>query len=138
MNETLTGREVLRLIGEGAEPEAFQMHDGSEDNWSVLDRRLLGCLLNPHCMVRRKPKPPRTRVVNGFTVPAPEVDAPKTGDAYWLAHPPNKGWACEGVWYQTDATYSSDTWLSRGLVFLTREAAVANAKAMCGIDPEKD
>lgn len=51
----------------------------------------------------------RTHVVNGFIVPAPEEVAPARGVLYYVPD----------------------------VAFLTREDAIKNAKAMCGIDPNK-
>jgi hypothetical protein len=80
--------------------------------------------------VRRKSK---THVVNGFTVPAPVKIAPSFGTKYCYTAP-----AVEAFFLST--FYSEDEFdkavLNRGLIHLTKEAAIANAKAMCGIDPE--
>ena len=75
---------------------------------------------------------PRTHVVNGFTVPAPEVDALALDDVYFIGEPSSVDWHTEYTWY---ADNSDKRFLERGLVHLTKEAATANAKAMLGIGP---
>lgn len=78
---------------------------------------------------RRKP---RTHKVNGFDVPEPMRDAPAGGVKYWIAEPCNEEWA-EKYWWHDDS--NDRRWLQRGLVHATKEAAIANAKAMLGMQP---
>ena len=78
---------------------------------------------------RRKRK---MRVVNGFSVPAPETEIPKANTQLYLANATTPGFCCDFRWVK-ESYYLS--FLSRGLVFLNKDDAVANAKAMCGIDP---
>ena len=78
---------------------------------------------------------PRTHVVNGFTVPAPEVEALARGDVYFIGEASSVDWYTEYTWYEDN---SDKRFLERGLVHLTRGAAIVNAKAMLGIDPDKD
>lgn len=83
---------------------------------------------------RRKPEPPKTITVNRFEVPAPLDKAPSEGDVVWLAVP----FKCD---FASRVCYVS-VWDSckfeRGLLHTTKEAAVAHAKAMLGIDPKGD
>lgn len=77
---------------------------------------------------RRKPK---TIMVNGFEVPEPLKEMPERGNV-WLVIPHSESF--------TDFHYAEDSrWkrvaLDRGLLHSTKEAAVAHAKAMLGIDP---
>lgn len=78
---------------------------------------------------------PKTRVINGFDVPVPESEPLENGDDYYIA-------SIQGEYFYRYHTWSGDhverRWLKRGLVFLTKEDAVANAKAMLGIDPYGD
>ena len=87
---------------------------------------------NTAYLYRRRPKA-QTRIVNGFTVPAPEVEALPFATPYWVTDAYGEAWATCMVW-------GGESWhhraLKRGLVFLSKEFAVANARAMCGIDPE--
>lgn len=78
---------------------------------------------------RRKPK---TIKVNGFDVPEPLKEI-TDGAIVWLA-------SCHHEKFSDWYNYSEDTsWkrraLARGLFHTTKEAAVAHAKAMLGIDP---
>jgi hypothetical protein len=78
---------------------------------------------------------PRTHVINGFTVPAPVGGDLGGVQGCWLTDITCPEWAYGVCWVgdnqQTD-------WLNRGLIHLRKEAAIANAKAMLGIDPDKD
>lgn len=75
---------------------------------------------------RRKPQ---TRMVNGFEVEAPVVCI-DPNISYFMADPT----AC--AWHLILRGSSIATWRKgRGLFFSTREAAIANAKAMAGINP---
>jgi hypothetical protein len=79
--------------------------------------------------VRRKQK---AIMVNGFEVPEPVREALKKGVEYWIAFPsiPELAW---------DFQWAGDIYdrhrLNHGLIHLTKEAAIAHAKAMLGIDP---
>lgn len=75
---------------------------------------------------------PRTHVVNGFTVPAPEVDELTNGSAYYLCNVANPYWVSASRWLHSEFDLRL---LRRGSVFLDREAAIANAKAEKSIDP---
>ena len=63
----------------------------------------------------------------GGTCPAPETEAPPRNAAYWVPSTVEVGFAWSHTWingeYDTHA-------LSRGLVYLTREAAIARAELM--------
>ncbi len=76
---------------------------------------------------------PKTRIINGFEVPAPETEGLRQGVMYCISVPTNKGFYCECEWVG-DLEFDF-LLLERGLVFLTKEDAIANAKAMLGIDP---
>lgn len=75
---------------------------------------------------------PKTRIINGFEVPAPEVVEPNRGDLYFVARPSFKDFYESYTWRND----SVDTrYMERGLAFLTEEDAIANSKAMVGINP---
>lgn len=76
---------------------------------------------------------PRTHVVNGFTVPAPETEAPERGSLYYVADASEEGWTYNFHWEDDTDDFLS---LARGRVFLTEEAARANAMAQLGFNPE--
>ena len=93
----------------------------------------LPCVHSPdwsrNAQYRRKP---RTHIVNGFEVPEPMREAPEYRSEYWIAHPTLSRWFGESSW-TGDAM--DRIWLERGLCHATKEAAIANAKAMCGVKP---
>jgi len=74
---------------------------------------------------------PKTRIINGFEVPAPETEWTEGCDCYISSpiHP------CLHVYATWTGLSDQRKWLERGLVCLTKEDAIANAKAMMGIDP---
>lgn len=82
------------------------------------------------CEYRRKPK---TIKVNGFDVPEPLKEA-VTGQTVWLALPHSSEYA---LVCSADSVSWKQLALKRGLFHATKEAAVAHAKAMLGIDPEE-
>ena len=81
---------------------------------------------------RIKPEAPKTIKVNGFDVPEPMREAPAYDTGYYLAIPHDANYYGYMVW--CDDEYDA-RWLSRGMLHSTKEAAVAHAKAMLGIDP---
>lgn len=96
------------------------------NNWCAIGRELIWA---PEWEYRRKP---RTHTVNGFEVPGPMRDAPEVGAKFYLPMPSAPDFQAEDTW--TDSTWC-DHLLERGLVHATKEAAIANAKAMLGIAP---
>jgi len=60
------------------------------------------------------------------TIPMPLREAPEKGTGYWLALPANVDWAIRRSWQGDE---SEQRWLKRGLLFDTKENAVATAKA---------
>ena len=75
----------------------------------------------------------KTIVVNGFEVPAPITCPPKEGTYYHVASVMGEEYF-ELLWWFGDSI--NRLALERGLAHTTKEAAVAHAKAMLGIDPE--
>lgn len=74
---------------------------------------------------------PKTRIINGFEVPVPETKEPEFGTKYYLASTLNECFCAKYTWDGEGFEVRS---LGRGLVFLNKEDAIANAKAMLGID----
>lgn len=72
----------------------------------------------------------KTHMVNGFEVEVPVQHADPT-TAYYVARPDIANW----VYRLTGASGLCQTLAGRGLVFATESAAIANAKAMVGINP---
>lgn len=75
---------------------------------------------------------PGTRVINGFEVPAPETEPLELGSKYYIVSLTQTHFYS---WMHWDGVTMEHHWLSRGLVFLNKEDAIATAKAMLGIDP---
>lgn len=77
---------------------------------------------------------PKTRIINGFEVPAPVAARPEKFDYYYAPSLQDDSFYFSYVWTEDSVDKKC---LARGLVFLTKEDAIANAKAMLGIDPHK-
>lgn len=127
--------EFLRAVADGESLDDWQYRhlewDSGKYNgaWCYMESITL---YPDYCEVRRKVK---THVVNGFTVPAPLRVAPAEQTSYFVPSPSHKLLYMSGLW-GNDAV--ENRWLDRGLVHLNKEAAIANAKAMCGINPESE
>lgn len=77
---------------------------------------------------------PRTHTLNGYDVPAPETEAPAMDAEYWFIAP----WADKGVYCDKwNGCGGCKNTLRNGL-WLSKEDAVANAKAFRGEDPYDD
>lgn len=70
---------------------------------------------------------PRTILVNGVEVPAPEKDEPEYGESYFLVQSDEEDYVCALAWTGDDCDWR---WLNRGLVYLDKESAIARAQAM--------
>lgn len=70
---------------------------------------------------------PRSIMVNGVEVPAPETVEPEIGTRYYLPHPSKGSRYTSEVW---DAAEFDVGALEDGLVYLDKESAIARAKAM--------
>lgn len=131
MDERLTGADVLRALADGAELAGFEMRYETAEGWLPLEGDTpIEAMRSPSWTFRRKQL---TRVVNGFTVPAPCSEAPPKGVRYFFPHPSATEWWVDGG--QWAGNSADRRLLKRGLVFLDKHAATANAKAMCGTDP---
>ena len=75
---------------------------------------------------------PETKVINGFEVSAPETEELECGTRYYVASREGRLFHFCAIWDDHDM---DKLWLGRGLVFLNKEDAIANAKAILGIDP---
>lgn len=76
----------------------------------------------------------KTHIVNGFEVPEPAKTPPKGFENYFV---PSIQDDCFYFVYIWTGDPTDKKCLERGLVFLNKEDAIANAKAMLGIDPYK-
>ena len=114
--------ELLPVIQAGAEGKKIECFNGKK--WVHKTE--------PGFLVTLSYRVAKTHEVNGFTVPAAETTAPKHKTEYWTPYLANYDWVNDYIW---DDDVVDKRLLVRGLVFLQKEHAVANAKAMCGIDP---
>ena len=79
-------------------------------------------------------KPVTTIKINGHDVPAPERVAPPKCTKYWV---PQVTASASRVFFQWDGDVVDMLHLTRGLVHLTEEAAVAHAKALLSFTEER-
>lgn len=78
---------------------------------------------------------PRTRIVNGFELVAPERTPPVNGETYYIPNIKCSSMCDRGTWHSDSFDLRV---LKRGLVFLNSWDAIATTKAMLGIDPYKE
>ena len=135
-------QEILQIMSDNAKPDengdicknGHVMHNMHFDGAPILvvdDHILVAVLYHPN----RFTLAPRTHKVNGFDVPVPEVKKPGMGTVCHTAAASSSDFMGLVMWSGSNYCLLM---LSRGLVHLTKEAAIANAKAMCGIDPEAE
>jgi len=74
---------------------------------------------------------PKTHIVNGFEVPLGDAEFKKAEACFYVSLYDTKYYD----WYAYNGSVLDKMAISRGLLFKTKEAAIANAKAMLGIDP---
>lgn len=124
--------EVLMAIAENAEAiNEFEIKETHHDwdklvNWG-------GWVAEPnYYQIRRKPK---TIKVNGFDVPEPYLVMPKKGTRYYM---PAIGEYSLFVELLIDNDSYDHLVFEREIMHKTVKAAIAHAKAMLGIDPNKE
>ena len=135
LNMTHPHAEILRAIADGVPLSEFELtcHPNEKDVWDNMGNgtKWGSWIHNPEeWLVRRKQ---RTHVVNGFTVPAPMDKEPEQESLYYMASPQDLEFSRADMWFGKNYEKRS---FARGLCFATKEAAIANAKAMLKIDPE--
>ena len=126
-NEHLNA-EFLIALANGAPLEDFNLPAIAGENMDI--NRNLADVIRGQFDIQWKRKPAK-RNLNGFWVNAPETVLPQR-EKYYVSRPdlPRKYIETKNCNEFTDRHY-----LSMGLVFLTAEDAIANANAMCMIDP---
>jgi hypothetical protein len=127
--------EVLRAIADGVPLSEFECRwfgIGPAPKWSFVGvNELTAWITTPDSWeIRRKPQ---YIMVNGFKVPKPldvmpvermNLFVPMVSDYMFM----DTNTASDSSW--------AETMFKRGIVHATKEAAIAHAKAMLGIDPE--
>ena len=126
--------EILRAIADGEPLENFEVHYSNwyETDWKSLADEWASWIFHPEkWQIRRKQK---TIMVNGFEVPEPVREPLRNRQACWAISLADEGYAYELYWDNAPFHHNA---LKRGTLHLTKEAAVAHAKAMLGIDPRE-
>jgi hypothetical protein len=75
---------------------------------------------------------PKTHTVNGWEVPTPATQPLDRGQEYLYVDMSHPKWVNRDNWTGHEIDHRR---LERRVLFLTQEAAMANAKAMTGINP---
>jgi len=90
--------------------------------WTSLSCR---CTWSINCEYRRKP---RTININGFDVPEPVREPLERGQQYYT---PNIT-GCAQIWMGCtwEGYHVDKCWLAKGLIHLTKDAAITHAKAL--------
>ena len=126
--------EVLRAIADGVPLSEFEATViGHAIYWNQLDESggFSDWIFHPDLWaVRRKPQ---HIMVNGFKVPKPLDVTPKRDDDYYGPSFDNNGFFESYSWADDSV---DNRMFARKVIHATKEAAIAHAKAMLGIDPE--
>jgi len=124
--------ELIKQIGQAMidDPESgFKQFDYSINGdkrvtaWSWNE--LLAC--GPTRQVRRKPK----TITYTVTIPEPYRGDLSMGEKYFVANPTIEKWFTACYW---EESYILRRCMEFGLVYLTKEDAIAAAKAMAGVN----
>ena len=123
-------KEILPIVQAAADGEQCQYNSRKDGSGEWFDMTKCGMFMH-EMKYRIKP---RTIKVNGFDVPEPMREAPKKGTEYFVAH-------LGASHMHGRATWNDDgidlCYLQRGICHATKEAAIAHANAMLGIDQNK-
>lgn len=118
-------QEILPLVTAQANGEVIQMYVG--DEWSDCKEPTA---FVDGCKYRVKSK---TILVNGFEVPEPMLEEPEHDQDYFYPIVSSGDFYGSAIWTKHKIDIMV---LERGLCHTTKEAAIAHAKAMLGIDPK--
>ena len=111
--------------------EAFQVK-GFVDEWLDVSAAIL---FNENLQYRLKPEPPKTIRIGEYDVPEPVREPLEDDKEYWVVDPTAK----ELAWkYQWNNALFCNLMLRRGLIHLTKEAAVIHAKALLSLTKAAD
>lgn len=122
-------KEILPIIKAGAQGEEIEYMSTSTGVWPWLKKESAG--MEGAFIYRIKP-----RTVNGFEVPKAVLESLDEDQEYFVPSPSNYKLFDKCYW-DTDNTDCINH-LSRGIVHITKEAAIAHAKAMVGINPNTE
>lgn len=117
---------IAHLQGEKVQAKKFAEWIAFE-KWICDSVTLKGALTDDFANACQFRLAPRLILVNGVKVPAPETDAPKHDQIYFISDPTCEDGVSEFAWVndKTDNRY-----LRLGIVYLDQESAIARAKAM--------
>lgn len=125
---TMSGREVLLALGNGASPSDYQWRNTPAQPWVDVNYEMsLNLMLSDSIAFRATPI-----ALNGFEVPPPLRESPDIDEPIFIADPTQDSFVIAANW---DNSITDSMWLERGLVYRRRDDAVAAAKAMAGINP---
>jgi hypothetical protein len=78
---------------------------------------------------------PKTININGFEVPEPVRKPLDNGESYYLAGITKIDSDCVATWHNNLCDYN---WLQKGLIHLTKEAAILHTKALLSFTEKND
>ena len=106
--------------------EAFQVK-GFVDEWLDVSAAIL---FNENLQYRLKPEPPKTIRIGEYDVPEPVREPLEDDKEYWGVDPMAEEFAWKYKWH---TAAFCNLRLRRGLIHLTKEAAVIHAKALLSL-----
>lgn len=125
---TMTFKEALIAHLQGQKVQILHAATDSKKSMEeLLDENYFGALISGVDKLYTFRLAPRTILVNGVEVPAPEKEAPKEGSAYYTPLPSKENRYNKELW---DGCEFDARVLAEGLVYLDKESAIARAKAM--------
>lgn len=130
--KTLTKAQVFQHMADNMREckspvDGLRVGDGS--TWAPMSQgySIAGLMLSESHFALE----PRTHTLNGYDVPAPETDAPEYETEYWILNALGDDGVLEYLW----ASGSDDQNALRNGLWLSKEDAIANAKALRGENP---
>ena len=125
---TMTFKEALIAHLQGQKVQVFHTVTGVKKLWEeLIDENYFGALISGADKIYSFRIAPKTILVNGVEVPAPEKEAPPVDTEYFVPHCLDRD-AYEAFYWAQDELDAR--LLERGLVYLDKESAIARAKAM--------
>lgn len=134
--KTLTTEQVLQHMADNVRAGKSPV-DGLEcviggNEWGCIGMGMsLAMLMSEVAEFRLAP---RTHTINGYEVPALEIEEPEDGAEYWVVNPFHEDGVNMYKWVDDETDQNA---IRNGL-WLSKEDAIANAKALRGEDPYKE